>query len=128
MVLARNLPSRYARREDYRRERIRIRREDLEKRLLVEEYRLSLCVVLLVCRCLDSPSPQVIDVGIGLERIPWLVNGSVTSYIEVGGGSFSTPFDPKKKTAILDTSSINIDILPVFFEISPGYYLLCFYL
>lgn len=25
----------------------------------------------------------VIDVGIGLERIPWLINGSPTSYDEV---------------------------------------------
>eukprot|EP00764_Aduncisulcus_paluster_P014824 gnl/Carplike_NY0171/905_a1243_882.p1 GENE.gnl/Carplike_NY0171/905_a1243_882~~gnl/Carplike_NY0171/905_a1243_882.p1 ORF type:complete len:1003 (-),score=360.05 gnl/Carplike_NY0171/905_a1243_882:93-3101(-) len=25
---------------------------------------------------------QVIDVGIGLERIPWLINGSVTSYVD----------------------------------------------
>lgn len=26
---------------------------------------------------------QVVDVGIGLERIPWLINGSSTSYIDV---------------------------------------------
>lgn len=26
---------------------------------------------------------QVIDVGIGLERIPWLINGSPTSYVDV---------------------------------------------
>jgi alanyl-tRNA synthetase len=26
---------------------------------------------------------QVIDVGIGLERIPWLVNGTATSYCDV---------------------------------------------
>ncbi len=26
---------------------------------------------------------QVIDVGIGLERIPWLINGSATSYLDV---------------------------------------------
>lgn len=26
---------------------------------------------------------KVIDVGIGLERIPWLVNGSPTSYFDV---------------------------------------------
>ncbi len=26
---------------------------------------------------------QVIDVGIGLERVPWLMNGSTTSYIDV---------------------------------------------
>ena len=26
---------------------------------------------------------KVIDVGIGLERIPWLINGSATSYTEV---------------------------------------------
>ena len=26
---------------------------------------------------------QVIDVGIGLERVPWLINGSPTSYIDV---------------------------------------------
>lgn len=26
---------------------------------------------------------QVIDVGIGLERVPWLINGSPTSYVDV---------------------------------------------
>jgi len=26
---------------------------------------------------------KVIDVGIGLERIPWIINGSATSYIDV---------------------------------------------
>jgi len=26
---------------------------------------------------------KVIDVGIGLERIPWLINGSPTSYYDV---------------------------------------------
>ena len=26
---------------------------------------------------------KVIDVGIGLERIPWLINGSPTSYFDV---------------------------------------------
>ncbi|KAL0215711.1 hypothetical protein P9112_007895 [Eukaryota sp. TZLM1-RC] len=26
---------------------------------------------------------QVVDVGIGLERIPWLINGSLTSYLDV---------------------------------------------
>src|ERR1700722_16956948 len=26
---------------------------------------------------------QVIDVGIGLDRIPWLINGSATSYVDV---------------------------------------------
>jgi len=26
---------------------------------------------------------QIIDVGVGLERIPWLVNGSATSYLDV---------------------------------------------
>jgi alanyl-tRNA synthetase len=26
---------------------------------------------------------QVIDVGIGLERVPWLINGTATSYVEV---------------------------------------------
>ena len=25
----------------------------------------------------------MIDVGIGLERIPWLINGSPTSYVDV---------------------------------------------
>lgn len=25
---------------------------------------------------------QVIDVGIGLERVPWLINGSPTSYVD----------------------------------------------
>ena len=32
---------------------------------------------------------KVIDVGIGLERIPWIVNGSPTSYIDVFGEAFS---------------------------------------
>lgn len=31
---------------------------------------------------------KIIDVGVGLERIPWLVNGSATSYLEVFGESF----------------------------------------
>lgn len=31
---------------------------------------------------------KVIDVGIGLERIPWLVNGSPTSYFDVFAESF----------------------------------------
>lgn len=31
---------------------------------------------------------QVIDVGIGLERIPWLVNGSATSYLDVFPSAF----------------------------------------
>ena len=26
---------------------------------------------------------RVIDVGIGLERIPWLINGSATSYMDI---------------------------------------------
>ena len=26
---------------------------------------------------------KIIDVGIGLERIPWLINGSPTSYMDV---------------------------------------------
>lgn len=26
---------------------------------------------------------KVVDTGIGLERIPWLINGTPTSYIEV---------------------------------------------
>lgn len=26
---------------------------------------------------------KIIDTGIGLERIPWLINGSATSYIDV---------------------------------------------
>jgi alanyl-tRNA synthetase len=28
---------------------------------------------------------QVIDVGIGLERVSWLVNGSATSYVDAFG-------------------------------------------
>jgi alanyl-tRNA synthetase len=32
---------------------------------------------------------KVIDVGIGLERIPWLINGSPTSYMDV----FKTTFE-----------------------------------
>ncbi|KRX05303.1 Translation protein, beta-barrel domain [Pseudocohnilembus persalinus] len=31
---------------------------------------------------------KVIDVGIGLERIPWLINGAATSYEDVFGNSF----------------------------------------
>lgn len=31
---------------------------------------------------------QIIDTGIGLERIPWLVNGSATSYLDVFEESF----------------------------------------
>ena len=31
---------------------------------------------------------KVIDVGIGLERIPWLINGASTSYEEVFGNSY----------------------------------------
>lgn len=31
---------------------------------------------------------QVIDVGIGLERIPWLINGSATSYLDVFPSAF----------------------------------------
>lgn len=31
---------------------------------------------------------KIIDVGVGLERIPWLVNGSATSYVEVFGHSY----------------------------------------
>lgn len=32
---------------------------------------------------------KIIDVGIGLERIPWLINGSATSYIDVFQNAFS---------------------------------------
>jgi len=31
---------------------------------------------------------KIIDVGIGLERIPWLINGSATSYIDVFNSAF----------------------------------------
>ena len=31
---------------------------------------------------MEDLSVKVIDVGIGLERIPWLINGSATSYME----------------------------------------------
>ena len=31
----------------------------------------------------EELSVKIIDVGIGLERIPWLVNGSATSYEDV---------------------------------------------
>jgi len=30
----------------------------------------------------EDLSVKVIDVGIGLERVPWLINGSATSYID----------------------------------------------
>jgi len=32
---------------------------------------------------------KVIDVGIGLERIPWLINGSPTSYFDVFSDAFA---------------------------------------
>ena len=32
---------------------------------------------------------KVIDVGIGLERIPWLINGSPTSYFDVFSDAFT---------------------------------------
>jgi alanyl-tRNA synthetase len=32
---------------------------------------------------------QVIDVGIGLERVPWLINGSATSYMDVFPDAFN---------------------------------------
>lgn len=37
---------------------------------------------------IDELPVKVIDVGIGLERIPWLINGSATSYTEVFQHSF----------------------------------------
>jgi len=42
---------------------------------------------------------QVIDVGIGLERVPWLINGSPTSYVDV----FPTALEFAQK-------KLNIDI------------------
>lgn len=36
----------------------------------------------------DDLAVKVIDVGIGLERIPWLINGSPTSYIDVFSKSY----------------------------------------
>lgn len=36
----------------------------------------------------EDLSVKVIDVGIGLERIPWLVNGSPTSYIDTFSQSY----------------------------------------
>lgn len=46
---------------------------------------------------LDELPVKVIDVGIGLERIPWLLNGSPTSYYDV----FKTPFEfMKTKTEV----------------------------
>lgn len=32
---------------------------------------------------LEELDIKVIDVGIGLERIPWLINGSPTSYCDI---------------------------------------------
>jgi alanyl-tRNA synthetase len=32
---------------------------------------------------LEELDVKVIDVGIGLERIPWLINGSPTSYCDI---------------------------------------------
>jgi alanyl-tRNA synthetase len=37
---------------------------------------------------LEDLDVKVIDVGVGLERIPWLINGSATSYLEVFKGSY----------------------------------------
>ena len=34
-------------------------------------------------------SVKVIDVGIGLERIPWLINGTATSYMDTFANSFN---------------------------------------
>ena len=31
---------------------------------------------------------KIIDVGVGLERVPWVVNGSPTSYYDVFTKSF----------------------------------------
>lgn len=36
----------------------------------------------------EDLSVKVIDVGIGLERIPWLINGSPTSYIDTFSKSY----------------------------------------
>ena len=36
----------------------------------------------------DELSVKVIDVGVGLERVPWLINGSPTSYFDVFQRSF----------------------------------------
>lgn len=36
----------------------------------------------------DDLSVKVIDVGIGLERIPWLINGTPTSYIDTFSKSY----------------------------------------
>ena len=46
-------------------------------------YALLLCHAPLCDACRCSLQVQVIDVGIGLERIPWLINGSPTSYVDV---------------------------------------------
>lgn len=37
---------------------------------------------------LEELPVRVIDVGIGLERIPWLLNGSPTSYYDVFKSAF----------------------------------------
>ena len=37
---------------------------------------------------LEDLPVKVIDVGIGLERIPWLINGTPTSYVDVFGDAF----------------------------------------
>jgi len=41
---------------------------------------------------------QVIDVGIGLERVPWLVNGTGTSYMDVFHSAFAYLLDKLKMT------------------------------
>ena len=62
---------------------------------LASSSRCSLCLtrvwlwcVPLLCQTFPDGSReplqvQVIDVGIGLERVPWLINGSPTSYVDV---------------------------------------------
>ncbi|KAJ6243664.1 alanine--tRNA ligase [Anaeramoeba flamelloides] len=50
---------------------------------------------------------QVIDVGIGLERIPWVVNGSLTSYFDV----FPLAIE---KLIKMTQAKINYDILKKF--------------
>lgn len=32
---------------------------------------------------LEELDVKIIDVGIGLERIPWLINGTATSYMDI---------------------------------------------
>ncbi|KAH0570606.1 Alanyl-tRNA synthetase [Spironucleus salmonicida] len=52
---------------------------------------------------LEELPVQVVDVGIGLERIPWLISGNVTSYIT----AFPTALQTFTKLISFDTARLN---------------------